>query len=125
MRRESGLTLTEIIVSLAILALAAAGLGRMQMGSVSLAAENRIKLRAMSYAADEAFRLQSERFLDGSSNESSGSLTGVSGAETGLSYRASAKSDSYSGIPVRVMILSVEYGGREYVRYKTFKIQGL
>ena len=50
---NNGFTLLEVIIALAILALAVAGLMRMQISSTKLCAENTATLRCLAYASSE------------------------------------------------------------------------
>ena len=123
---KRGFTLVEIIISISILALAAAALGTMQINSISLATENRLSLRSMAYASETAEKMISEGYLEGSDiSISEIQKDEETDKETDYSCTVSIESVSYSSIPVKQIYIYGKNGGREYARYKIFKIQGI
>ncbi|MCQ2736828.1 MAG: prepilin-type N-terminal cleavage/methylation domain-containing protein [bacterium] len=122
---SQGFTLIELIISISILALASAVLGAMQIKSIALASENHLTIRSMAYASEEAEKLYETGFEGSAGTISLIQKNEETGEETGFSCSASTSEASYSLIPAREIYVSGKNGGREYARYKTFKIQGL
>ena len=121
-RKYNGFTLLEVIVALAILALAVAGLMRMQISSAKLCGENTATLRCLAYASSEIEKIDGAGLLTGKSvyeNEQKDEL----GNPTNITVTATGKSLSYSMLPVDEISIVAKYYGIEYVKFKTFKIQ--
>ncbi len=119
---NNGFTLLEVIVALAILALAVAGLMRMQISSTKLCAENTATLRCLAYASSEIEKIDSEELLTGQSVYKNEQVDEI-GNPTKITVTATGKSSSYSMLPVDEISIVAKYYGIEYVEFKTFKIQ--
>ena len=96
---NNGFTLLEVIVPLAILALAVAGLMRMQISSTKLCAENTATLRCLAYASSEIEKIDSEELLTGQSVYKNEQVDEI-GNPTKITVTATGKSSSYSMLPV-------------------------
>ena len=119
---NNGFTLLEVIIALAILALAVAGLMRMQISSTKLCAENTATLRGLAYASSEIEKIDSEELLTGQSVYKNEQVDEI-GNPTKITVTATGKSSSYSMLPVDEISIVAKYYGIEYVEFKTFKIQ--
>ncbi len=119
---NNGFTLLEVIIALAILALAVAGLMRMQISSTKLCAENTATLRCLAYASSEIEKIDSEELLTGQSVYKNEQVDEI-GNPTKITVTATGKSSSYSMLPVDEISIVAKYYGIEYVEFKTFKIQ--
>ena len=119
---NNGFTLLEVIIALAILALAVAGLMRMQISSTKLCAENTATLRCLAYASSEIEKIDSEELLTGQSVYKNEQVDEI-GNPTKITVTATGKSSSYSMLPVDEISIVAKYYGIEYVKFKTFKIQ--
>ena len=121
-RKYNGFTLFEVIIALAILALAVVGLMRMQISSAKLCAENTATLRCLAYASSEIEKIDSDELLTGKNvykNEQKDEI----GNPTNITVIATGKSSSYSMLPVDEISIVAKYYGIEYIKFKTFKIQ--
>lgn len=121
-RNYNGFTLLEVIIALAILALAVAGLMRMQISSAKLCGENTATLRCLAYASSEIEKIDSDDLLTGKSVYENEQVDEV-GNPTKITVTATGTSLSYSMLPVDEISIVAKYYGIEYVKFKTFKIQ--
>lgn len=140
-KNNSGFTLVEVIVALAILALSIAVLMRMQISSAKLCGENTATLKCLAYASLEIEKINSEELISDNKNKYSNEQVDENGNYTNLSVMAVGDTKAYSTsmnfststndldsitsstIPVDEISLVAKYYGTEYVNFKTFKIR--
>lgn len=136
---NSGFTLIEVIVALAILALSVAVLMRLQISSTRLSAQNTATLKCLAYASAEIEKIDSEELLSDAKNVYSSEQKDEHDNLTNITVTATGSSQSYSTsmnflnsnddsltssmIPVDEISIVAKYYGTEYVNFKTFKIR--
>lgn len=136
---NSGFTLIEVIVALAILALSVAVLMRLQISSTRLSAQNTATLKCLAYASAEIEKIDSEELLSDAKNVYSSEQKDEQDNLTNITVTATGSSQSYSTsmnflnsnddsltssmIPVDEISIIAKYYGTEYVNFKTFKIR--
>lgn len=125
-RKHTGFTMIELLVSIAILALATAALSRMQINSISLAAENNLTIRALAYGSAEMDEITAYKDIDAIDLDYTSEQRDPETEElSGFTAKGDKSSVSYSQIPATEFNLKIKYGNKEYVNLKTFKIKAM